>query len=239
MMGGYANPRMFTIAGGVSGTRNDIGVHPGNIGAIRIGEILAPQLDPWVQTTSFAVPPSGDAKWRTRNPYMTGGTTLPTDYSCSAISGGLTPTTSKEAWTAGAEMTVTWTKVVVAQQAMTAGVVLSTFQLAPTHGLIAGDTIRPICRVMIPEGQNNWQHIMIGQTSSGGSLTTSLSNGDDSIDQRTAVADGTLGRPVYGLMIGPPVTLDAVGAGDTLTATVTAYGYGTFYVAQMGVIKTN
>lgn len=231
-VGAYANPELFTVALG------DVGVHLGQFGSVVAGRRAAFVLDKWIQKTAFAIPASGSADWITRNPYMTGGTTVPTDWSANNFGGGAVPTTSKRAWTAGGELTNTWFNVALTSGPLTGGVNVQIYQTVASSGLVAGDWVRPVGRVII-HPRSNWQSINFHCTFSNDSTCYSYGLFDGGTGSAQVTPDAVHAGMMMGIIVGPKVQVTAAAvASGFIYCTLGMLGYGSVSVSRMGVVKT-
>jgi len=92
----FVDPPAALYSGNVCNSdyfRDDI--HPNIIGAKVIGETLNTALDNIVATSQFTFPESNSNRWLTLNPYVTGGTTIATNWSIPFNPAGGTWTPSK------------------------------------------------------------------------------------------------------------------------------------------------
>lgn len=235
--GPYARADLFTLSLG------DIGVHPGNFGGPVIGRIAAEQLDKWVQPTPYAIPAAGlvtaGGAWVTRNAYMAGGTTIPTDWFATAFGGGVgAVTTSKSAWIAGGELSNTWLNVKLASGPLVAGVNIDCYQSAGASGLVANDWVQPVCRVII-QPRSNWQSFNFKALFNGDSGTCgSYGVFDGGTATAQIIPDGVHEGQITGIILGPKTQVTANAAAGAIYCTLAMYGHGSVSVSQMGLLKT-
>lgn len=232
--GPYAKYDLFT-----NGALTDIGVHPGLFGGPVIGRIAAEQLDPYIQATEFAIPAAGlvtaAGDWVTPNAYMTSGgsgSTAPTGFSASNFASAGAPAVSKVEW-----LTSNWFKCVVPAGPSTGGTNMSVYQAGASTGLVNGDWVRPVARIIIEKGSHfnliNFNASFVGDSSNVGVYGLFDGTGTTAI-YPDMVHDGAL----TGIIVGPKVQVTALAAAGDIYCTLTLYGYGTAMVSQMGLIKT-
>lgn len=231
--GVYANPDYFTVA------INDIGVHVGNAGGALIGKYLARQLDPWVQKTPYAIPASNSSAWKTPNPYMTGSGAFPTSWATwgTGGAGAGTATTSYMDWAAAGDATMRWWKI-----NMTAGALTGFFNSivqnsAANHQLVAGDIVQPICRFRTLKQGQNIQRIVMFLSFVNDANCKSFGVFESSASELTPYPETLIDTQMEGVIMGPPVAVTAGAASGAISCSMTVYGYGTWYLAQQGVIK--
>ena len=237
--GTYARADLFTLA------MSDIGVHPGNFGGPVIGRIAAQQLDKWIQPTAYVIPAAGlvtaGGAWVTRNATMTGGSssTSPTDWYATTFGAGVgTASVSVRAWTAGGELSNRWFNVSLSAGPLTSGVNIQGLQTGGTSGLVAGDWVQCVGRVIIHQ-KSNWQSFNFNAFFVGDSgVCANYGLFDGGTGTAQIIPDAVHEGVITGIILGPKTQVTANAIAGTIYCTLSMYGYGSASVAQMGVIKT-
>ena len=241
--GPYAKADFFTLA--VSPTP-DVGVHPNLIGNTVIGRIAAAQLDKWVQPTAYAIPAAGlvtaGGVWVTRNAYMTGGTTAPSDWYATAFGVGVgTLTTSKRIWTnyLSPGVDAVWFHASLTAGPLTSGVNIQGSCSAGASGLVAGDWVQPVGRIII-HSRSNWQTIGFNAFFAGDSGTcANYGVFDGGTATAQVIPDNVINGQVTGIILGPKTQVTANAAAGIIYCTLSLSGYGSASVSQMGLMKVS
>jgi lysophospholipase L1-like esterase len=200
------------------------GIHPNHSGAEIIGQAVATALNPHVTQKSFDMPPDGDVRWLTGNPYMTGGTTIATGWESWWGMAGVTASKVTDA-------EGTWQRLVVSG-------ITENSTGAPDFGIWrrvagapvvkAGTKIRAVARFRA----SGFRGIRFGVVQDEENKLSGFSQGAGfaaNANYPTACNDSTL------TWVGPIITVNPT---DTaLNIWISPFGNGTLDMRQCGVIQ--
>lgn len=194
-------------------------IHPNLIGAQKLGESFASQISALCQPTEFALPASGSARWKTLNPYITGGSGIATSWTEPNGPSGGTATPTKE--TIDGDL---WQVLTIAQS--------GTYNLCLTSitGTVTpGDFVRLVGQLKVSSGFKN-VNLQCNFGGAGGSLQANRSALGSEFTEIAAGLEAWEGTMLTGW--------DFVPAGaTTCTVFLNTYGAGVIKYRGVGLIS--